>query len=379
MHRDLYAAYPEMRQMQVEATKGGGYPYQPSGEYRNFASGRDAVGVNARSPDEFRDLALHEMQHGVQQREGFAPGGNPDNLRGIPQEERWKAARGAYEDSAGDNALLRELGVDVADVDLKPWDQMSKREQVGWLEAGRGRVYHQLAGEVEARNVQTRRDMTPEQRRATPPWKTQDVPDAQQIVNMGAGGGPQMSTSLPMDEASRLARAAKMGFDTKRPYYHGSSDGSITDVNPDLTKRGVYGNGFYTTRMAAKADGYAGPEGSVYPVYLKKDRVLDLTTPEGRAIYDAARGNGGNASLSESYDLIKAPGETVVLNGNAVRSKFAAFDPAKKDSSGLLASLVGAGLIPAGMLANGMTLDQMPQNTSQPAAFGFGPLPRKVY
>jgi hypothetical protein len=43
-------------------------------------------------------------------------------------------------------------------------------------------VYRRMAGEVEARNVQTRMNMTPEQRRATPPWATQDVPYDQQII-----------------------------------------------------------------------------------------------------------------------------------------------------------------------------------------------------
>jgi hypothetical protein len=43
-------------------------------------------------------------------------------------------------------------------------------------------AYTRLAGEVEARNAQHRMNMTPEQRRANPPWRTQDLPDEQQIV-----------------------------------------------------------------------------------------------------------------------------------------------------------------------------------------------------
>ncbi len=164
------------------------------------------------------------------------------------------------------------------------------------------------------------------------------------------GSGPMRR--LPMDEASRMARAAEQGFDTRKTFYHGSSDGSITDVDPTRTVRGVYGEGFYTTRMPAKADGYAGPEGSVYPVLLKRDRVLDLTTPEGRAIFDAARGNGGNAVLAKDYDIIKAPGETIVINPSAVRSRFAEFDPENRDSANLLASIAAAGAVPLGAVVN---------------------------
>lgn len=41
-------------------------------------------------------------------------------------------------------------------------------------------AYKRQIGEVEARNTQTRMNMTPEQRRATPPWETEDVPEALQ-------------------------------------------------------------------------------------------------------------------------------------------------------------------------------------------------------
>ena len=39
--------------------------------------------------------------------------------------------------------------------------------------------YRALAGEAEARNVQTRLNMTDAERRATPPWETVDVPESQ--------------------------------------------------------------------------------------------------------------------------------------------------------------------------------------------------------
>jgi hypothetical protein len=42
--------------------------------------------------------------------------------------------------------------------------------------------YRRLAGEVEARNAARRIDMTADERRQLPPWATEDVPRAQQIV-----------------------------------------------------------------------------------------------------------------------------------------------------------------------------------------------------
>ena len=42
-------------------------------------------------------------------------------------------------------------------------------------------IYKRLAGEAEARNVQTRMDFTPQQRKETPPWTTLDVPEEELI------------------------------------------------------------------------------------------------------------------------------------------------------------------------------------------------------
>jgi hypothetical protein len=62
--------------------------------------------------------------------------------------------------------------------DRKALDDLWRQSQMG---TQRG-TYQHLAGEVEARNVQKRMKYTPEQRRATPPWETEDIPRDQQIV-----------------------------------------------------------------------------------------------------------------------------------------------------------------------------------------------------
>ena len=47
--------------------------------------------------------------------------------------------------------------------------------------------YQRTAGEVEARNVQSRMNMSPEERKAKPPWTTEDVPREQQIIRKPFG------------------------------------------------------------------------------------------------------------------------------------------------------------------------------------------------
>ena len=63
-----------------------------------------------------------------------------------------------------------------------------------WLAAGDERGYFRQAGEAEARNVQTRMDYTPEQRKAEAPWTTLDVPESELIVR-GNSNGPMMSVT----------------------------------------------------------------------------------------------------------------------------------------------------------------------------------------
>jgi len=196
-HDKLYAAYPDIGQMTASMKlKAGGL----EGSYAvpRTVGGRLIEGISVEAPTatELRSGILHEKQHAVQTRENFAEGGNPDNLGGgATREEVFSAAKAAYEDAAkiSDEDLLAELlGTPKSTKpkpEMKPWDELTDRQKLEWLDVGRQRIYRTLAGEVEARNVQYRADMTPEQRRAKAPWLTQDVPDDMQIVRMRALAG----------------------------------------------------------------------------------------------------------------------------------------------------------------------------------------------
>lgn len=144
-HKELYDAYPELRDAYVRLQKGEGTGrYFPPGG----AGSSPVVQVEARTPNEARSIALHELQHSIQETEGFTGGGSPESVLRRAQQ------------------VIAERGGDPRMVD----------------NAAAERAYRRLAGEVEARNVQTRMDMTPDQRRAAPPWATQDVPLDRQIV-----------------------------------------------------------------------------------------------------------------------------------------------------------------------------------------------------
>lgn len=158
-HSDLQAAYPGMwdktQQSVVSSPQTTGY----------FHPEQNVVVARGPTTAEQRSAALHEYQHAIQAQEGFAPGTELVN----PVSRADPGVRAALR--AKNDALMSGDPTAIA--------QATQAHKQSLYD-----IYAAHAGEVEARNVQARRDFTPEQRRAVPPWKTQDTPDAAQIVQL---------------------------------------------------------------------------------------------------------------------------------------------------------------------------------------------------
>jgi len=216
-HDDLENAYPDrMRSLQQSILNNGG-PIR--GKY--LPSSNTIV---ARGREGHRSTALHELQHMVQSKEGFGLGGNPkefvpqttytaDELTDAAIIDKMMSGRGGMNQLDAMEHFKKVIGREPARKAFSALERVGRGKTLdGARDAARlaedpMESYRRLAGEVEARNVQKRMDWTPEQRRETPPWATEDVPRDQQIVRRGLlGDGPQMSADLPMDEASRMAQ-----------------------------------------------------------------------------------------------------------------------------------------------------------------------------
>lgn len=193
-HGGLYDAYPNMRDMYVQVddystTPRGQYTPHESREHLDMFDIDEMASVNATSPDLQRQVLLHELQHAVQRREGFARGGNMSVGRELSAEPLMGDIQGLQDYISSARRSVERSGA------IGPFEQSQLRsiaEAEQELAALKARVsgkpetafdaYQRISGEVEARNVETRRDLTPEQRRAKAPWLTQDVPDDRQIV-----------------------------------------------------------------------------------------------------------------------------------------------------------------------------------------------------
>jgi hypothetical protein len=188
-HPELYKAYPELAKIPVET---GGYGGEGTrGSLSIFEKSDKSPG--SMSMDIYQSglqrnptsTTLHEMQHAVQTLEGMSPGGNQamafkdprafDILQRLRYEiqqppsfaEFQKANRYPTEDEAKKaySEFVNSYNVPITPAIERDLQENAARE-----------YYRRLAGEAEARAVQDRQMMTPEQRRDTPPAASYDVP-----------------------------------------------------------------------------------------------------------------------------------------------------------------------------------------------------------
>lgn len=125
-----------------------------------------------------KSVTLHELQHAIQQREGWARGGSPESMKSLVNDrqkladsfERAKAQFMSEKDPIAKQNALQEMSF----YGLK----LGKTPKVTSAED----AYMKLAGEAEARATQARMPLDAAQRRALFPEDSYDVPLNQLIV-----------------------------------------------------------------------------------------------------------------------------------------------------------------------------------------------------
>ena len=150
-HRELYKSYPDLKNINTRfnQTAGAGSFYAPR-EYAQYLEMPQSTGLGAKAtPKQANSVAIHEMQHAVQQKEGWAKGGSTESFGSIPFTE-------------AKNAGL--IGKNLSDVQIKY------------------QLYRRLAGEAEARATQARIPLDATQRRAMFPEDSYDVPIKDLII-----------------------------------------------------------------------------------------------------------------------------------------------------------------------------------------------------
>jgi hypothetical protein len=205
-HPALFAAYPELKSYRVKVLP----PEVMGGALAGFDEDErtvkmvDPYSLPLKKPgvDPVLSVILHELQHSVQSIEGFARGGNVERIRrDAGAQVQSLANREVVEDAEYILAEWERAGFDSIDdfvayvpcANFEVWQDatihLAKhperlaecRRKINAYDNAPA-AYRQLAGEVEARNVEARLSMTEEQRQQESPQETADVSPEQHVV-----------------------------------------------------------------------------------------------------------------------------------------------------------------------------------------------------
>ena len=185
-NEELYQAYPELRNVRIVEGNRNMVLKGSFGFYDQQDKSITLYSVN-------QETLVHEVQHAIQYIEGFAEGGSPNflsarRIKNIFNEvtEQIKQLRAEGKDAEADALIKKNRGLYNA--------YMNHRGEAF-------RNYKALGGEVEARNVQKRLHMTPEERRQLLAEETEDVAREDQIFIMeNVGKADSLGDSASFDE-----------------------------------------------------------------------------------------------------------------------------------------------------------------------------------
>jgi ElaB/YqjD/DUF883 family membrane-anchored ribosome-binding protein len=271
-HPKLFAAYPALREImvRVDPKLGNGATFAVT-DYVDGTVGK-AIKVGNPLAKDVDSVLLHEIQHGIQDIEGFATGGSIESARAMQadaQSNAFNQAQGAWYESrkrwpSAYKSLMDQRMLDgrlYDKYDIKTMDEdgnqrkaivlafelrkkiseadkaLRSQAQLAYTDAveselgGFGSdafnefnglysavtkafegtaetatsVYKRLAGEVEARNTQARKNISDLGRKLIPPSKTADVADSDVIVVFN--GKEMQNAPAPVNAEQSLADA----------------------------------------------------------------------------------------------------------------------------------------------------------------------------
>ena len=135
------------------------------------------------SADEAKSTMLHELQHAIQQKEGFARGGSPEMFPTNPHINDAQIIATLLNKGKLPSEAIKWMQENLG---RRPSPQaidlaMNKNIDLSNMPSALDQ-YRRLAGEAEARATQKRRNLTDEQRRAEFPERSYDVPINELII-----------------------------------------------------------------------------------------------------------------------------------------------------------------------------------------------------
>lgn len=170
-HKELYKAYPDIGDMPVHFAPED----KMQGAYGAYSPKHDRMTLSqSLTPEKARSSALHETQHAIQEREGFAVGGNARDFARMKNEANNQITELNQQMSDVVKWMNDPSTTEVQKQGLRKQyeDLMDQRMQlVKTAQLDPTEAYANLMGEAEARLTQRRMDLTPEQRKQYYPFE----------------------------------------------------------------------------------------------------------------------------------------------------------------------------------------------------------------
>lgn len=212
---ELFKAYPQLKDVRID-TDAIMNDMPSNGEYN---AKTNTITIHADELKYMNSILNHEIQHVIQSIEGFDRGGSPRLVRGEIKKRLAEVTK-----------QIRQLRAEGKEDEAKAIVE----KNIGLYNAYQANddynSYKSLAGEVEARNVQERMNMTPEERRRTLAESTEDVARKDQIF-LGVG---DVSFSLRDMADGKESGAADMAEDLKSLITPGEVDDAIKTAVNDM-------------------------------------------------------------------------------------------------------------------------------------------------
>lgn len=193
---ELFKAYPQLKGVRID-TDAIMNDMPSHGEYD---SKTNTITIHADELKYMNDILNHEIQHAIQGIEGFATGGSPTTIRGEVKKRFNEVTK-----------QIKQLRAEGKEDEAKALIEKNRGLYDAYMKNDDFNSYKSLAGEVEARNVSARLNMTPEERRKSLAESTEDVARKDQIL-LGVG---DVSFSLRDMADGKESGAADMAEDLK--------------------------------------------------------------------------------------------------------------------------------------------------------------------
>ena len=387
-HDELYQNYPQLRQAALR------FADLPEGTHGSYNTGTNTITLNNSLRDAPEDTLVHEIQHAIQSAEGFSGGSSPEYwarreyetgdlvsnrlqqeydqiLNGLGREDQNKYIRYTELERELERLFLADSNTEAG----RRYDRLEAEQDAiyeelypnAWfrqlldlnrrMEDTAGeyrRMYENTAGEIEARDVTARRQLTPEQRRRTMP-NTGDENTV--FAESGDSYSMQEPDAAAQDEADRLffqgvdADTIREETGLERTEDHGwrfavdtaqaaAYDGGRTtdqqggaDNGQDTTLRGIYGEdvrgreaeetnpgrlGSAQRRNAASSQTDEG-RGRTAPASWARGRVIDQPSiAAGIAVENAGRYGADAFVVEDAAIKEKNPNAWALTSGGSV-------------------------------------------------------------